>query len=97
MIGDVEEQDLRGTNQQRGLEPRCIRRQAAFQEAREQMTQRAEPAHHGCDDRPHQGAVALLERVELASFELFVERPLAAQHSVDQAGRDAASREAGNV
>ena len=64
MVGHVEQEDLRGADQQRGLDPRRIGRQAAFEQSAEQMPQRAEPAQHGRDDAAHQRAVALGERGE---------------------------------
>ena len=43
------------------------RRKAAFERTAEQMAQRAEPAQHGRDERPHQRAVALGQRAEIAA------------------------------
>ena len=60
------------------------------------MTQRAEPADDVRHDGANQRAVALvLERIEIAGFELFVERPLAPQHAVDDVRGDAPGGEAG--
>src|SRR5215471_14396197 len=64
------------------------------------MPQRAEPAQHGRDDAPRQGAVAIRQRGEswmrLLAVDLLVERASAAQHSVDDVGGDAAGGEAGD-
>ena len=78
VIGNVEKQDLRGADQQRAFDPRRTVGKSAFEQAGEQVTQRAEPADHGRDDGAHQRPVALLlECIEAAGFKLFVERPLA--------------------
>ena len=67
VIGHVEKKDLRGADQQRAFDPRRAVREAAVEQAGEQMAQRAEPADHGCDDGANQRAVALLlERIEAA-------------------------------
>ena len=58
-----------------------------------------EAAQHGADDAAHQRAVALVDMGEggmrALAVELLVERPGAAQHAVEQVGRDAAGCEAG--
>ena len=68
-------------------------RQAAFEQDREQMPQRAEPAQHGRDNGPHQRAVALRQRAEIAAVKQFVERPALPQHATDDIGSDAARLE----
>ena len=95
VVGHVEEQDLRGADQQDVFDLRRRRRQALFQQDREQMAQGAEPAQHRRDDGPHQGAVALGQRAEIALLKLLVERPLLPQHGADDVGGDAARGEAG--
>ncbi len=96
VVGHVEKQDLRGADQQRAFDPRRAVGKTAFEQAGEQMTQRAEPAHDGRDDGAHQRAVALvLERIEVAGFKLLVERPLAPQHALDDVRGDAPGGEAG--
>ena len=67
MVGHVEEQDLRGADQQDVFDLRRRRRQALFKQRREQMPQGAEPAQHRRDDGPHQRAVALGQRAEIAA------------------------------
>ena len=58
------------------------------------------PAQHGRDQLAHQRAVAVGERREarmrLGAVELAVERPVAAQHVVEDVGGDAARGETGN-
>ena len=101
MIGHFEPEDLRRAEEQRGLDPWRLCRQSAFEEKAEQVTQRAEPAQHGRDQRTRERAVAVGERretpVRVGAVELLVERAMAAQHAIENIGRDAASREAGNV
>ena len=98
MVGHFEPQDLRGADEQRGLDPRRIGGQAALEKKAEQMAQRAEPAQHGRDQAAHQRAVAVGERGEAGmrarAVELLVERPVAAQHAVEDVGGDPARGEA---
>ena len=67
MVGHVEEKNLRGADQQRGLDPRRLRRRAALEEETEEMAQRAEPAQHGRDQRPRQRAVAVRQAGKAAA------------------------------
>ncbi len=99
MVRHVEKQDLRGAEQERGLDPRRLRRQTTFEKRPKEMAQGAEPAQHGSDQRARQRAVALLQRGKLASVrvEQLIERAAAAQHAFDDVGGDAAHGEAGHV
>ncbi len=98
MVGHIEKQDLRRTDKQRGLDPRRLRRQTAFEQNAEQMTQGAEPAQHRRDDGAGERAVALFERIKLGcTVEQIVERVPPAQHAVDDVGGDAADGEARHV
>ena len=98
VVGHAEKQNLRGADEERGLDARRLRRRAAFEQAAEQMTQRAEPAQHGGDDGARQRPVALLEQCEFGrGVEQFVERTAAAQHAVDHVGGDAPDGEAGRI
>ena len=98
MVGYAEKQDLRGAEEQRGLDPRRLRRRAAIEQQAEQMTQRAEPAQHGGDQRAGERPVALVERGKFARrVEQFVERAAAAQHAIDHVGGDPPDGEAGHV
>ena len=96
MIRHVEKKNLRGSDQQRAFDARRLRRQAAIEKEAEHMPQRAEPAQHDADQGAGERAVAILERGEFA-VEQFVERAAAAQHAVDNIGRDPADREAGHL
>ena len=95
VVGDIEEQDLRGADQQDVFDLRRRRRQTLFEQDREQMAQCAEAAQHCRDDGSHQGAVALRQRAEIALLKLLVERPLLPEHATDNVGGDAARGEAG--
>jgi hypothetical protein len=64
------------------------------------MPQGAEPAQHHGDQRAHQRAVAVgqgRQRRMCPFLELLVERPLAAQHRLEDLGGDPACRQAGRV
>lgn len=62
------------------------------------MTQAAEPAQHGRDQRAHEGAVALVQRRELTRrIEKLVQRATAADDAVDDVGGDDARREPARV
>ena len=64
------------------------------------MAQRAEPPQHRGDQRAHQRAVAVGQRRQRRMrlvLELLVERPLAAQHRLEDVGGDPARGEAGRV
>ena len=67
----------------------------------QQMAQRADPAQHGRDQLAHQRAVAIGKRREarmrLRAVELAVERPVAAQHVVEDVGGNASCGETGDL
>ena len=94
MVGHIEKQDLRGTDKERGLDPRRFGRKPAAQPVADQPAQRAEPAQHGRDDAADQRPVALGERGEasprLGCVELLVERPAAHKHRLEELGGDTA-------
>ena len=100
MVGHVEKQDLRGSDQQHGFDARRILGKAGVEELPQQMAQRADAAQHGGDELAHQRAVALGERrkprMRIRAVELGVERTMAAQHIVQDVGGDATGGEAGN-
>src|SRR4029078_10305839 len=100
MIGDIEEQDLRGADQKRRFDPRRIRRGAAVEQAGKHFAQSAEPAQHGADNVARECTVALGEEAEavvaLAVVELLVERTAAAQHVVENILGDAPRWQTGN-
>ena len=90
VVGHIEEQYLRGADQQDVFDLRRRRRQALFQQDREQMAQCAEAAQHRRNDGSHQRAVALGQGAEIALFKLLVERPPLPEHAADNVGGDAA-------
>jgi hypothetical protein len=98
VVGHVEEENLRRADQERGLDPRRLRRRAALEQETDQMTQRAEPAQHGRDQRTNEGAVALRHAGKIGvcagALELVVEGAAAAQHGIEDVGRDAPGGEA---
>ncbi len=98
MVGHVEEQNLRRAEEERGLDPRRLRRRTVLEHAGDQMAQRAEPANDGRDQRPRQRAVAVGERgksrMGAGAVELVVERAAAAQHRLEDIGGDAPGGEA---
>ena len=97
MVRHFEPQDLRGADEQRGFDPRCVGGKAAFKPTTEQMAQRPEPAQHRRHQGAYQRAVAIRQRskvrVRRAIVELLVERPAAAQHAVEDVGGDPPRRE----
>ena len=97
MIGNLEPENLCGAEQQRQLDSRRIRGEAAIEEPPEQVPQCPEPAQHRSDQAPHQCAVALGQRSETGGpvIQLLVEGTAAAQHAVEQIGGDRAGGEAG--
>ena len=79
MVRHVEQQDLRGADQQRGLGAGRVARHAAVETGSDDVAQRAEPAQHPGDDAADQGAVAVGEMrqpdMRAPAVELLVERP----------------------
>ena len=100
MIGHVHPENLRGADQQRALRARRVGRNAAIEQARQQMAERAEPPQDRRDQPPHQRAVAIGERFQsgmgAGAVELVVEGAVLVQHAVENVGRDPPRRETGN-
>jgi hypothetical protein len=100
MIGHVHPENLRRADQQRALRPRRVRRDAAVEQARQQMAERAEPPQNRRHQAAHQGAVAVGERFQsgmgAGAVELIVEGAVLVQHSVEDVGRDPPCGEAGH-
>jgi hypothetical protein len=98
MVRHVEKQDLRRTDEERGLDPRRLARKPAAEPVGDQPAQGAEPAQHGGDDAADERPVAFGEPFEtppgLTTVELLIERPAAHQHRFQKLGSDAAGREA---
>ncbi len=94
VVRHVEKQDLRRTDEKRGLDPRRLSRKPAAQAVADQPAQRAQPAQHGRDDAADERPVALRECGEtpsgLGPVELLVERPAADEHRFQKLGGDAA-------
>ena len=94
MVRHIEEQDLRGTHQQRGFDARRILRKARFEELANEMPQGPDPPQHGCDQLAHQRAVAVGERCQsgmlFGAVELRIEWTMTAQHVVEDVGGNAA-------
>ena len=100
MIRHLEPENLRHPQQQRGLGSRRIGRQAALEEYAEDVPQGPEPPQHGGDQMAHQGAVAVGERPQARIrryIEQFVERPMAAQHAIENLGREPPRRQSGRL
>ena len=104
MVGHFEKQNLRRADQERGLDPRRLRRQPLLEKRPKQMAQGAEPAQHDGNDRPRQPAVAIGERrkrrgrgARIGAFEHLVERPVPIEHALDDIGRDPPHRQTGRV
>ena len=88
VIRHIEKQNLRGAEQERGLDARRMHRQPALDEQADQMAQGAEPAQHGADQRPRQRPVALVKRRQCAAtgvrlVEQFIEPAALPQHALD--------------
>jgi hypothetical protein len=100
VIGHVHPEDLRRADQQRALRARRVGRNAAVEQPREQMTERAEPAQDGRNQPAHQRAVAIGERLQGRMggrpVELVVEGAVLVQHAVQDIGGDPPRRETGH-
>ncbi len=98
VVGHIEPEDLRGTDEQRAFGARGIGRQSTFEKFSDEMLQRAETAQNRCENPAHQGAVAVAERLQpgmrARTIELLVERTAAAQNSFKDVGGDATRCEA---
>ena len=98
VIRNIEKENLRRTEEQRGLDARRLRRRSGIEEEADEMAQRAQPAQYACGQRADQRAVALGEprkrRTRARGFKLVVERAAAAKHAVENVGGNAARGEA---
>ena len=101
MIGHVEEQDLRGADQQYGFDARRIGGKSAVEIKIEHVPQGADAAQYGRGKLAHQRAVAIREcgkaRVLIRAFELAIERAAAAQHVVEDVGGNATRSKTRNL
>src|SRR4051812_15143253 len=92
MIRHIQQQDLHGAKQQRGFHPRRLGGRALIEVLAEQMTERSKAAQYGGDQPSDQGAVALRKRGEarmgVPAVELLIERPPAAQYTVEYVSRN---------
>ena len=100
MIGHVHPENLRRADQQRALRARRVGRNAAIEQPRQHMAERAEPPQNGRHQPPHQRAVAIGERLQSGmgggAVELVVERAVLVQHAVENIRRDPPRRETGH-
>ena len=100
VIGYIHPDDLRGTDQKRALRARRVAWDAAIEQPREQMTERAEAAQDRCHQSSHQRAVTIGKRLETwmgaGTVELIVEGAMLVQHAVEDVGRDPPRSEAGH-
>ena len=101
MIGHIHPENLRGADQERALRARRIRGDAAIEQPRQHVAERAEPPQDRRHQPPHQGAVAIGERLQSAmragALELLVQRPMLMQHAVEDIGCDPPRREPGHL
>ena len=92
MIGHVHPEDLRSANQQRALRARRIGRDAAVEQPRQHMAERAEPAQNRRDQPAHQRTVTVGERLQSGmstrAVELVIERAVLVQHAVQDISGD---------
>ena len=97
MIGHVHPENLRGADQQRALRARRIGRDAAIEQPRQHMAERAEPPQNRRHQAPHQGAVAIGQRLQSGmrggAVELVVERAMLVQYAVKNIRCDPPRRE----
>ena len=97
MIGHIHPENLCRTDQQRALRARRIRRDAAIEQARQQMPERAEPPQDRRHQPPHQGAVAIGQCLQAGmragAVELIVKGAMLVQHAVENISRDPPRRE----
>ena len=100
MIGHIHPENLRGADQQRALRARRIGRNAAIEQPRQHMAERAEPPQDGRHQPPHQRAVAIGQRLQsgmgAGAVELVVERAVLVQHAVENVRCDPPRRETGH-
>ena len=100
MIGHIHPENLRGADQERALRTRRVRRDTAIEQARQQMAERAEPPKNRRHQPPHQGAVAIGQRLQAGmgacAVELVVEGAVLVQYAVEYISRDPPCRETGH-
>ena len=81
----AQEQQLRDAEPQHVVDDRGARRQRRVEAIADQRVDLAEPAQHGGDEQPGEGAVAHRQIADHRMvLDRVVERPLAAQHRADQ-------------
>ena len=101
MIGHIHPENLRGADQQRALRARRVGRNAAIEQPRQHMAERAEPPQDRRHQPPHQRAVAIGQRLQSGmgggAVELFVERAVLVQHAVENIRCDPPRRETGHL
>ena len=92
VVGSLQQQNLGGAQQQRGFDARRIGREAAVEIESEDVPQCAEAAQHRTDEVTDQRTVPLGERHQASRLvlQLLVERPAAAQHTLENSGGDLA-------
>ena len=100
VIGHIHPENLRGADQQRALRAGRVGRNAAIEQARQQVPERAEPPQDRRHQAPHQRAVAVGERFQSGmrarAVELVVKGALLVQDAIENVGRDAPRRETGH-
>ena len=101
VIGHVHPENLRGADQERALRARRVGRNAAIEQPRQHMAERAEPPQDRRHQPPHQRAVAIGQRLQsgmrAGAVELLVERAVLMQHAVENIRRDPPRRETGHL
>ena len=100
MIGHIHPQDLRGADQKRALRARRVGRDAAVEQPRQHMAERAQSAEYRRHQPSHQGAIAIGERLQPGmgggAFKQIVKRAVLVQHAVHDIRRDPPRRETGH-
>ncbi len=92
VIGHVHPEDLRGADQQCALRARRVGRNAAVEQSRQQMPERAEPPQNRRHQPAHQRAVAIGKRFQgrmrAGAVELIVKRAMLVQDTVQNVRGD---------
>ena len=101
MIGHIHPENLRRSDQERALHARRVGRDAAIEQPRQHMPERAEPAQDRCHQPPHQGAIAIGQRLQrwmrADAVELIVKGAVLVQDAIEDVRRDPACRETGHL
>jgi len=101
VIGDVHPENLRRPDQERTLRAWRVGRNAAVEQPRQQMPQAAESPQNRCDQPPHQGAVAIGQRLQSGmrggAIKLVVQRPVLMQYALEDIRRDPPRRKPGHL